>query len=419
MADDVKVKFSGDFSDVPKGAEAAANAAGTAMRGYFGTYTKGLKDKMASAFSAESLVGGFLDRVNAQLEKFKEIDTLSRKLGVSREELQKFGKIGKEFNLDMETMGRSIQFANKTLGAAAMGNKEAEKKLQELGFTQKEVTSGHIKATDVLYRLADAYEQNKKARGSEAANNILAKQTTDLFGRAGSELITILKDGNEELKKRINLLEVYSDAEVKAGAAAARAKERAEARFNKTVVGRFIAGSTRMINDEDLFGNVMFGSGEEGFMGEALKKSGFKSKSDVKTLEDSKKLAENLAKVAASEGYTPAELESAFFSHLQNKLFIGDKNREVMENMQMFFNNMAHQADVNEAKANKAEAPATPKEISALAASSLQQIGGGDITSVMSGLANGEVASNIARTADATERMANKETPKPGPQTLR
>jgi hypothetical protein len=80
---------------------------------------------------------------------------------------------------------------------------------------------------------------------------------------------------------------------------------------------------------------------------------------------------------------------------------------------------MAHQADVNEAKANKTEAQATPKEISALAASSLQQIGGGDITSVMSGLANNDVASNIARTADATERIANQEAPKPGQQNLR
>lgn len=419
MADDVKVKFGGDFTDVPKGAEAAANAAGTAMRGYFNTYAKGLKDKLASAFSMESLVGGFLDRVNAQLEKFKEIDTLSRKLGVSREELQKFGKIGKEFNLDMETMGRSIQFANKTLGAAAMGNKEAEKKLQELGFTQKEVTSGHIKATDVLYRLADAYEQNKKARGSEAANNILAKQTTDLFGRAGSELITILKDGNEELKRRINLLEVYSDAEVKAGAAAARAKERAEARFNKTIVGSFISGVTRKINDYDIFGNVLYGSGEEGFLGEALQKSGFKTRSDVKTLEDARKVAENLVKVGAYENYTPGELEHGFFTHLRDTKGISSKDREVMENIQMFLGSIGHQADVNEAKANKSEAQATPKEISALAASSLQQIGGGDITSVMSGLANNDVASNIARTADATERMANQETPKPGPQTLR
>jgi len=418
MADDVKVKFGGDFTDVPKGAEAAANAAGTAMRGYFNTYAKSLKDKLASAFSMESLVGGFLDRVNAQLEKFKEIDTLSRKLGVGREELQKFAKIGKEFNLDMETMGRSIQFANKTLGAAAMGNKEAQKKLLELGFTQKEVNSQHIKATDVLSKLSEEYEKNVKVKGKDAANTILAKQTTDSFGRAGSDLIPILKEGNEELKKRISLLEVYSDAEVKAGAAAARAKERAEARFNKIVVGRFISGSTRMLGENELFGGY-FASGEGGIMEQALKKSGFKSRSDVKTMEDTKKLSEAFAKIAGAEGYTPQELESAFASHINTSLFMSGKNKEVMENMQMFFNNMAHQADVNEAKANKSEAQATPKEISALAASSLQQIGGGDITSVMSGLANNDVASNIARTADATERIANQEAPKPGPQTLR
>ena len=84
MADDVKVKFGGDFTDVPKGAEAAANAAGTAMRGYFNTYAKGLKDKLASAFSLDSLITNFASRVSAQLEKFKEIDTISRKLVIVR-----------------------------------------------------------------------------------------------------------------------------------------------------------------------------------------------------------------------------------------------------------------------------------------------------------------------------------------------
>jgi hypothetical protein len=415
MADDVKVKFGGDFSDVPKGAEAAANAAGTAMRGYFNTYAKGLKDKLASAFSMESLVGGFLERVNAQLEQFKEIDTLSRKLGVSREELQKFTKIGKEFNLDMETMGRSIQFANKTLGAAAMGNKEAQKKLLELGFTQKEVNSQHIKATDVLSKLSEEYEKNVKVKGKDAANTIVAKQVTDLFGRAGSDLIPILKEGNEELKKRISLLQVYSDSEVKAGAAAARAKERAEARFNKTIIGRFIGGATGLTDENALFGYF----GEGGIMEGALKKSGFKSRSDVKTMEDTKKLSENFVKLAQSEDYTPEDLVRIFQAHLNTSVGMTSGNKNVLENMQMLFSNLAHQSDVNEAKSNKSEAQATPKEISALAASSLQQIGGGDITSVMSGLANNDVSSNIARTADATERMANKEAPKPGPQTLR
>ena len=415
MADDVKVKFGGDFTDVPKGAEAAANAAGTAMRGYFNTYAKGLKDKLASAFSLDSLITNFASRVSAQLEKFKEIDTMSRKLGIGREELQKFAKIGEEFNLDMETMGRSIQFANKTLGAAAMGNKEAQQKLLELKFTQEEVNSKHIKATDVLSKLAEEYEKNKKIYGEIAASNTLAKQTTDLFGRAGSDLIPILKENNEELKKRINLLSVYSDSEVKAGAAAQRAYEKMEKRFNKTIIGRFIGGSADIIESQELFGNF----GEGGIMEQALKKSGFGSKSDVKSREDVQKLSENFMSLAKQEGYGPEDLVRAFQVNLDTATFLTKHAREVTEDMQMNFSNAAHQSDVQESKLNSNKVETAASNVTALAASSLQQIGGGDINSVMSGLATNQIADNTLRMANTLDQMAGKEAPKPGPQTLK
>ena len=43
-----------------------------------------------------------------------------------------------------------------------------------------------------------------------------------------------------------------------------------------------------------------------------------------------------------------------------------------------------------------------------LAASSLQTIGGGDISSVVSGLYSSGIEDNTRRTADATEKIANK-----------
>ena len=43
-----------------------------------------------------------------------------------------------------------------------------------------------------------------------------------------------------------------------------------------------------------------------------------------------------------------------------------------------------------------------------LAASSLQTIGGGDVASVVSGLYSSGIEDNTRRTADATEKIANK-----------
>jgi len=67
MADDVKVKFGGDFTDVPKGAETAVQSAGTIMGKWFGDYAKGLKDKLASAFSLDAIVSRFAEGFSASL----------------------------------------------------------------------------------------------------------------------------------------------------------------------------------------------------------------------------------------------------------------------------------------------------------------------------------------------------------------
>jgi hypothetical protein len=352
MADDVKVKFGGDFTDVPKGAEAAATAAGTAMQGWVGKYANSLKDKLASAFSLENIVSKFVSSASAQLEKFKEIDTLSRKLGVSREELQKFSKIGKEFNLDMETMGRSIAFANKTLGASAMGNKEAQSKLLQLGYTQEQVNSGNIKATDVLFKLAESYEKNKKLFGETVAQNLLAKQTTDLFGRAGSDLVSIIKEGNVELKKRIELMGVYTESEVKAGAAADRAIERIEAKLQKNVIGKILMGLAALYESFEVFGV----GGEGGIMEDALKRSGFKSRSDVKTQEDIDKLSKNFMEAGKEAGYDPEDLIRISQAHKMTSVGLSSKNEELLNKMMINLENSAREQR-NEEKKRASEAP--------------------------------------------------------------
>lgn len=405
MADDVKVKFGGDFSEIDKDAQSASKKIGTALGGWIGDYSSSIKKKLIDSFSMENIVGKFFSMINDQLQKFKEIDTLSRKLNISREELQKFSKIGKEFNLDMETMGRAISFANKTLGASATGNKEAQKKLSELGFSQKELNSQHIKATDVLFKLSEEYEKNVKIKGKDAASNILAIHTANSFGRAGSDLIPIIKEGNEELKKRIDLMSVYSESEVKAGAAAARTAEKMQARFQKTVVGRVIGGSASIAEDFEVFG----GGGEGGIMGEALKKSGFESRSDVKTLKDAQKLSENLAKLAAKEELSPEDLVRIIEAHKESSWFLTDKNREVLDNLQMFVSTMARNLDQEQRRLNKKNSEA-PNNITALSASSLQQIGGGDVSSVLAGSTTQSIADNTERTANAVEKIANEGT---------
>ena len=404
MADDVKVKFGGDFTDVPKGAETAVQSAGTIMGKWFGDYAKGLKDKLASAFSLDAIVSRFAEGFSASLEKFKEIDTIAKKLNVTRVELQQFAKLGKEFNMDMETMGRSIAFANKTLGAAAEGNKQAQNKLMQMGFTQKEVTSGNLKATEVLYKLAEAYEKNKKIYGEAKASNLLAIDTTNTFGRAGADLVTILKLGNEAMKERIKLMNIYSEAQVRGGARLARQKEKAEAGVQKVygdIMG-FFGSNLEEVELGKIVSSAKVKSGFE-FNLENTTKSG-QEKLIKEQPELIKSIAKNMTEEATKKGINTKDLVDM----LKESKF--DTNRPL-------YDALAKQIESN------IKPPTGETEIKtgtkALVASSLQEIGGGDIGSVMSGLGPNAIAENTLRTAVATEQIAGQQHAQPPPAKLR
>lgn len=75
----------------------------------------------------------------------------------------------------------------------------------------------------------------------------------------------------------------------------------------------------------------------------------------------------------------------------------------------MFLGSTGHQADVDEAKANKSEATKTASGIAALAASSLQQIGGGDVSSILAGT-NTELVDYARITAENTTKLATEGT---------
>jgi len=396
---DVKVKFGADFSEINEGAETAVKSSGSALNKYFGDFAKGIKDKLAKAFSLDTIVSKFVDGIGEQLEKFKEIDTLSRKLNVSRVELQQFAKIGKEFNIDMATMGRNISFANRVLGASAQGNVTARETLLRLGFTQKEINSGNIKSTEILYKLSEQYDINAKRVGVNAASNILAKNTTDAFGKGSDDLVTILKQGNEALKQRIDLMGVYSESEIRAGAAAARSIERQQNRVKK-VFGKMVAYGGETLELKDL--SDMIRDFEESNSSTQYNRGMFAASPFEKSSEFYKdkpgefnNLIKSIIKSGSAEGMTPADLAEMY------------ANAKTDSSKQMAFYKQISDAitsllpkSINDALTE------TTGGTKSLVASSLQEIGGGDIGSVMSGLGPNAIAENTLRTAVATEQIA-------------
>ncbi|WP_353209869.1 hypothetical protein, partial [Sphingorhabdus sp.] len=371
MADDVKVKFGGDFTDVPKGADSAGKIAGTAIAASFKEYTKSLTSSLASFFSVSNLVGMFASNFSAAMDKFREIDQLSRQLGVSRVELQKFSKLGAEVGISMETMARSIGFANKTIGAAQMHNGAQRQSLIDLGFTLEQITGGHIKATDVMFKLAEAYDKNKNS-------NNLAKQTTEVFGRAGQELTRILKDGNVELQERIRLMKVYSEQAVRGGASAARFLEKGQKKFAYHFGGK----------QAERFGFEIMSAQLEDVEKETRKEMGIKEGTGIQEMRESGQFPEfyqKYLKNAAKVGMKPEDVLSVLEQQSNNAgFFTSEKTKDKLAILSGFVRNTVVQ---EEAARNKKTLSDTgdlvdPRAggaggVAALAVSSLQAIGGG------------------------------------------
>jgi hypothetical protein len=403
MADDVKVKFGGDFSEIDKDAQSASKRIGTALGAWVNDYAGSVTSKLKGMFSLENIMGKFFDNFTGAFEKMFEIDNLSKKLGVSRKELQQFSKLGAEVGIDMETMGRSIAFANKTLGNLEK-NQGARKTLMDFGYTTEQINSRNIQAIDLIYKLAESYEKNKKALGDVVATNELARQSTEFFGRAGQELNPIIKIGNEALRERIRLMKTYSDEAVIAGAVTKKMVDIGEKKFKYYFGGR----------TAELFGQIV-SSGYVANLEEETKKE-YKEKTGKNISQN--ELIKRMAIKAKSGEYqlTPEELGLIYNiigqeQEIRNKFGIGEKPTHAYA-MQEAFQNMSEQ-EKEKQKKNLEALPAG--QTSVMAASSLQQIGGGDVSSVMGVYS---VADNIRITAENTTKMAQKDESLPTARTI-
>jgi hypothetical protein len=372
MADDVKVKFGGDFSGIAGGAASAGKIAGTAISASFKAYTESLTSGLANMFSVTNIMGKMFAGVKDALKYFREIDELSRQLNVSRVDLQKFGKIGAEVGISMETMGRSIQFANKTIGAATIAAGSQRETLKALGFTEEEITSGKVKALDVMMKLSAEYDNH-------IDKNVIAKHTVDMFGRSGGELTKILSEGTSALKERIATMKVYSEEEVKSAARLDRSIERLErqAKAGMKSLGLGISEPLDKVSIDRLFAAAQKSQGiEENWFGDTIHEQIAKKPGSLKAM------AEEMIKEGAKKNFDKNEIANLLIDDALNALY-GPETTDLASMLSGVIRNMTAQEGKKKPAAPDAESALGP---AALAVSSLQAIGGGDIGSIMSGL---------------------------------
>jgi len=143
--------------------------------------------------------------VRGQGELIDYMVRLSKSTGLSVEMLSSLQYIAQKTDVEFETLTRSVQFFNKTVGnAAASGN-------SIVGFSAADLRSmGTEKA---LLKIADAIQQVKDPMDR-------ARIATAMFGREGQDMIPILESGSKGMRELMeaarNVGAVFSEETVPA-----------------------------------------------------------------------------------------------------------------------------------------------------------------------------------------------------------
>jgi hypothetical protein len=384
MGEDVKVKFGGDFSQISKGASEAAAKAGTAMANSVQTWATGVGATIAGAFAVGSLINRVWADFRQGTEYFHELHIASKKTGVSSEELQKVASVAKEVGVTIESLGRAFAFNNALISNARNGNKEYQKELQALGFTQEKITSGQVKATDVLMALAKQYEKTGDAAGL----------TKKMFGKGGMEIYPLITQGKTELELKTAAVKTYSDAEVTAASVTEKrllALERLEKQM-----GRLAAAKAGMVLIKKEIADE-----EKNMWDEFRKTRSVKELSDI--LYNPKKRGEMTAEYFANYfkkkyGMSTEETFQIFES-------MGGRGIESVEAQRDKFLQMLKEEKASQEEGPITQGPLGPHEL--LATSTLQAIGGGDLGAIQAATYSMTMLDAAQSTAENTAVMAS------------
>lgn len=397
MADDVKVKFGGDFTDVAKGAGDAVNRAGSSLTSWFSDFRKSTEASILSSLALSNIFSNFVKGAAEALQYFREMDlTLKRFGGSGDAQFQQLAKYGKEVGVSMETVARTTNYFNKVRNEAAKGNQTYVSILKQYGFTQKEIAAGNISAIEVLGRLADAYDKT----GYEG---LVGEKAMNLFGIRGKELTAIFKNGRESLEAFTKSMGTMSRESVSKLSETQAAIERFQRSLKETFaqgLGTVAVGRQKreietylQASQQQAFGRTWYGGyGEKPAGGGTMAQQ---TKSDaaqiVTLLEDNVDLVKQAANRARSK--TPLTGDEGMFERLKEYRFsLADALDAQVKRM--------------ESKTEKKPGLDIPLVKELLTSSSLQAIGGGDISSVLSGTIQANMLTAMQETAANTGKIA-------------
>ena len=137
---------------------------------------------------------GLADLVTGFTEKADEINTNSVKFGIDPSTYQQWSYASKYIDVEVETMGRSLNKVTKAMGKVVDGNEEAIGTFEGLGVSVYD-SNGQLRSSeDVFYDLIDAIGKVT----NETEQDLIAQE---LFGRSFQELEPLISAGSDTLKQ--------------------------------------------------------------------------------------------------------------------------------------------------------------------------------------------------------------------------
>jgi hypothetical protein len=385
MADDVKVKFGGDFSGVSNGASEAVNKAGGALSSWFNDFNKSTVASITSALALSAIFGKFTEQMATTLKTAKGIDEAFKRFGTgkSSDEFQLLARYGAEVGVSMEAVGRTMNYFAKVNDAAAKGSEQHRSVLRALKFTEDEVTSGKVSAIEVLRRMSDEYDRT----GNEVLS---AQRAVQLFGLQGEQLSAIYKNGRINLDEFTKSVKALDKATIESLAQTERRIERAK-RTASSLFGGFVAQAGKEGSENLGEAVVLENMGQVGETGGTPEQEGrsigSQTYGELKDDEDALRAA-----IAALADYE----EDDWFANMDQV----NAAKEAIKTIRFL--------QEQEKPKEQPEGPPLLQAARVMAASSLQDIGGGDVSSILSGTYQSSMLDAANKTADNTAKLVQE-----------
>ncbi|MDO7841075.1 phage tail tape measure protein [Sphingomonas immobilis] len=151
---------------------------------------------------AGATVTALIGAASRALDYASSLGEVSQQLGVTSKDLQVYRYAASQVGIEQDTMDASLAKLTKTIGEAADGSKAQATTFRDLGIAVKDASGRVYTAGEIIPRLADALSKVK-----DPATR--ARVETELFGRAGQKLDTLLAGGSaaiDDMAKTVDKL---------------------------------------------------------------------------------------------------------------------------------------------------------------------------------------------------------------------